>query len=55
MDDVDVDVCVERLKAEGVKIVKGPQDGRMKGFAFIEDPDGYWVEVLKDQWNGTTS
>jgi len=44
----DVYKCVERLEKEGVKIVKKPDDGKMKGFAFIEDPDGYWIEVLKD-------
>eukprot|EP00027_Filamoeba_sp_ATCC50430_P000614 CAMPEP_0168544826 /NCGR_PEP_ID=MMETSP0413-20121227/2629_1 /TAXON_ID=136452 /ORGANISM="Filamoeba nolandi, Strain NC-AS-23-1" /LENGTH=153 /DNA_ID=CAMNT_0008574877 /DNA_START=84 /DNA_END=545 /DNA_ORIENTATION=- len=44
----DVYKCVERLEKEGVKIAKRPDDGKMKGFAFVEDPDGYWIEVLKD-------
>ncbi|KAI4830418.1 hypothetical protein KUCAC02_002048 [Chaenocephalus aceratus] len=23
-----------------------PDDGKMKGLAFIQDPDGYWIEIL---------
>ena len=30
----------------GVEFVKKPDDGKMKGLAFIKDPDGYWVEIL---------
>jgi lactoylglutathione lyase len=26
--------------------VKRPDDGKMKGLAFIKDPDGYWIEIL---------
>jgi lactoylglutathione lyase len=26
--------------------VKRPNDGRMKGLAFVKDPDGYWIEIL---------
>ena len=26
---------------------KKPDDGRMKGLAFVYDPDGYWVEIVK--------
>ncbi len=22
-------------------------DGRMRGIAFIKDPDGYWVEIIQ--------
>jgi lactoylglutathione lyase len=40
---------VDRLRAAGVKIRKGVEDGKMKGIAFIEDPDGYWVEVVKER------
>ena len=25
---------------------KKPDDGNMKGLAFIKDPDGYWIEIL---------
>jgi lactoylglutathione lyase len=30
----------------GVEFVKRPDDGTMKGLAFIRDPDGYWIEIL---------
>ncbi|KAF0709676.1 hypothetical protein AaE_012814 [Aphanomyces astaci] len=30
----------------GIKFQKKPDAGRIKGLAFILDPDGYWVEVL---------
>jgi len=30
----------------GVEFVKKPDDGKMKGLAFIKDPDGYWIEIF---------
>ena len=30
----------------GVEFIKKPDDGSMKGLAFIKDPDGYWIEIL---------
>ena len=36
----------ERFEEMGVEFVKRPDDGNMKGLAFIRDPDGYWVEIL---------
>lgn len=30
----------------GVDFIKKPDDGRMKGLAFIKDPDGYWIEIF---------
>jgi len=35
-----------RFEKEGVDFVKKPNDGKMKGLAFIKDPDGYWIEIL---------
>jgi len=29
-----------------VKFIKKPNEGRMKGLCFIEDPDGYWIEIF---------
>jgi len=29
-----------------VEFIKKPNDGKMKGLAFIKDPDGYWIEIL---------
>ncbi|BFI24879.1 lactoylglutathione lyase [Marchantia polymorpha subsp. ruderalis] len=36
----------ERFEKMGVKFVKKPDDGKMKGLAFIQDPDGYWIEIF---------
>ncbi|CRK94698.1 CLUMA_CG008198, isoform A [Clunio marinus] len=42
----DVDAACERFEKFGVEFVKKPNDGRMKGLAFIKDPDGYWIEIF---------
>eukprot|EP01098_Paradermamoeba_levis_P010518 TRINITY_DN4419_c0_g1_i1.p1 TRINITY_DN4419_c0_g1~~TRINITY_DN4419_c0_g1_i1.p1 ORF type:complete len:172 (-),score=46.40 TRINITY_DN4419_c0_g1_i1:103-618(-) len=42
----DVEKACERFEKLGVEFVKKPNDGKMKGLAFIKDPDGYWIEVL---------
>ncbi|PTQ11578.1 lactoylglutathione lyase [Sphingomonas oleivorans] len=42
----DVDAACARFEELGVNFVKRPNDGRMKGIAFITDPDGYWIEIL---------
>jgi len=42
----DVYVASERFEKLGVEFVKRPDDGKMKGLAFIKDPDGYWIEIL---------
>lgn len=42
----DVHAACKRFDEAGVEFVKRPDEGRMKGLAFIADPDGYWVEVL---------
>ena len=43
----DVYKASERFEKLGVKFIKKPDDGKMKGLAFIEDPDGYWIEILQ--------
>lgn len=42
----DVRAACERFEALGVPFRKRPDEGRMKGIAFITDPDGYWIEIL---------
>ena len=42
----DVDAACARFDELGVEFVKRPQDGAMKGLAFIKDPDGYWIEIV---------
>ena len=45
----DIEKACERFEKLGVKFVKKPNDGKMKGLAFIQDPDGYWIEVLNSE------
>lgn len=42
----DVYAASKRFEELGVEFVKRPDDGSMKGLAFIRDPDGYWIEIL---------
>lgn len=42
----DIDEACERFEQMGVEFQKKPQDGKMKGIAFIKDPDGYWIEIF---------
>ncbi|KAL9703865.1 hypothetical protein quinque_007383 [Culex quinquefasciatus] len=42
----DVEKACERFDKLGVEYIKRPEDGRMKGLAFIKDPDGYWIEIF---------
>ncbi len=42
----DVAAACARFEALGARFVKRPDDGKMKGLAFIADPDGYWIEIL---------
>jgi len=47
------DVYKSSLKLEnnGVLFKKKPDEGRMKGLAFVFDPDGYWVEIVRRSEN----
>jgi len=45
----DVTKACERFEQLGVKFIKKPEDGRMKGIAFVTDPDGYWVEIFSSK------
>ncbi len=47
MSAEDVDSTCRSLEAKGVAFKKRPDEGKMKGIAFLYDPDGYWVEVVK--------
>ncbi|XP_077997722.1 lactoylglutathione lyase-like [Glandiceps talaboti] len=42
----DVREACKRFEELGVEFAKKPDDGKMKGIAFIKDPDGYWVELI---------
>ncbi|KAF0683264.1 Aste57867_24696 [Aphanomyces stellatus] len=43
----DVYEACDAWEELGVSFQKKPNDGRMKGLAFILDPDGYWIEVIR--------
>ncbi|KAF9899081.1 Lactoylglutathione lyase [Lobosporangium transversale] len=45
----DIEEACKRFESFGdkVKWVKRLTDGKMKNIAFIADPDGYWVEILR--------
>jgi len=43
----DVYAMSAKLEASGCSFKKKPDEGRMKGLAFVYDPDGYWVELVK--------
>jgi lactoylglutathione lyase len=45
----DVDAACSVFESLGIEFVKKPQDGSMKGLAFIKDPDGYWIEILSGE------
>jgi lactoylglutathione lyase len=42
----NLDAACERFEALGVAFQKRPNDGAMKGIAFIKDPDNYWIEIF---------
>jgi lactoylglutathione lyase len=41
-----IDDACERFESLGVEFKKKPNDGGIKGIAFIKDPDGYWIEIF---------
>ena len=43
----DVYAVTDKLEKAGCAFKKKPDEGRMKGLAFVYDPDGYWVELVK--------
>lgn len=42
----NVEQACERFEKFNVEFTKRPNDGKMKGIAFIKDPDGYLIEIL---------
>lgn len=42
----DLEQACERFESLDVPFQKRPQDGAMKGIAFIKDPDSYWIEIF---------
>eukprot|EP01025_Chloroclados_australasicus_P008706 TRINITY_DN1317_c0_g1_i1.p3 TRINITY_DN1317_c0_g1~~TRINITY_DN1317_c0_g1_i1.p3 ORF type:complete len:234 (-),score=32.30 TRINITY_DN1317_c0_g1_i1:431-1132(-) len=48
----DVEGACARFEQLGVPFVKKPMDGKMKPLAFVQDPDGYWIEILNPEVSG---
>uniref|UniRef100_A0A8C6V0E6 lactoylglutathione lyase n=1 Tax=Neogobius melanostomus TaxID=47308 RepID=A0A8C6V0E6_9GOBI len=45
----DLAKACEYFEKRGVTFVKKADSGKMKNLAFIQDPDGYWIEILSPQ------
>ncbi|KAL1124565.1 hypothetical protein AAG570_001189 [Ranatra chinensis] len=45
----DVNAACKHFEEHKVDFIKKPDDGKMKGIAFIKDPDGYWIEIFSSQ------
>ena len=43
----NLEAACTRFETLGVTFIKKPSDGNMKTIAFITDPDGYWIEIIK--------
>jgi lactoylglutathione lyase len=43
----NVEEACARFERLGVPFKKRLTDGKMKNIAFILDPDGYWIEVVR--------
>jgi lactoylglutathione lyase len=43
----DVEAACARFERLGVPFKKRLTDGKMRQIAFILDPDGYWIEVVR--------
>ncbi|CAD5264408.1 Lactoylglutathione lyase [Alteromonas sp. 38] len=42
----NLEAACDRFEALDVPFQKRPNDGSMKGIAFIKDPDDYWIEIF---------
>lgn len=43
----DLAAAVAWFDENGVAFVKRPDQGKMKNVAFVQDPDGYWIEIVE--------
>jgi lactoylglutathione lyase len=43
----ELDAACTRFDDLGVDFVKRPDSGKMRDIAFIQDPDGYWIEIFE--------
>ncbi|ASP40902.1 lactoylglutathione lyase [Bacterioplanes sanyensis] len=43
----DLTAACQRFDDLQVTFAKRPEDGKMNDIAFIQDPDGYWIEIFE--------
>ena len=43
----DLDDAVHWFDENQVPFVKRPEQGKLRDVAFIQDPDGYWIEIVQ--------
>jgi len=47
----DINAACADLESKGYTFKKKPTEGTIKDIAFVYDPDGYWVEIVKRNLN----
>lgn len=45
----NIEAAQKKLLKQGVQFKKRLEDGSMNFVAFVQDPDGYWVELIENQ------
>lgn len=43
----NIEAACKRLEDEGYAFQKKLTEGKMRNIAFVKDPDGYWVEIIR--------
>ncbi|PID61838.1 MAG: lactoylglutathione lyase [Gammaproteobacteria bacterium] len=43
----DLAQAIAWFDSNEVNYIKRPEDGKLKDVAFIQDPDGYWIEIVE--------
>ena len=49
---LNLEEAVAWFDKNDVEFKKRPEDGKMKGIAFIKDVDGYWIEIVQAELMG---
>lgn len=47
----DIKAATAWFDANGVTFIKRPDQGKMQDVAFVQDPDGYWIEIVQPSLN----
>ena len=46
-DDIKGWLSAENLVADAIKVIRNPETQESKGFAFIDAPEGYEIELMQ--------